>query len=284
MHAYAHPRLAHPQITKGPGGIIMLLYYAHKHTHADLFQRIENLETKFHGLYQKLVSEVIKKRLPVDDFHQALAMLPIAFRKEYESSIQQILSAAKESDGQGVVTSNAFLPFCPLFVFIDYDLLDYMIVKFGSVELKNKMALYIEDIKLFMKETKVGDLIDHWPGCEVSDLNYAKLKAKFTDDPMTYTLERLNKFRRRFCSQVRLSQFICCLISLESAESFFATWIIPAVIIPELSEMIKQLDKIFFKEEHIISLFVDQKQLYPSVTRISQYEVRIMQKSIILCR
>ena len=155
-----------------------------------------------------------------------------------------------------------------------------MIVKFGSEELISEMALYIEDVKLFMKETKVGDLIDHWPGCEVSDLNYAKLKAKFRDNPMTYTLERLNRFRRRFCSRVRLSEFIFCLISLESAESFYATWIIPVVIIPELSEAIKQLNKMFFEEEHIISLFVDQKQLYPSVISKSQYEVRIMKKSI----
>ena len=211
-------------------------------------------------------------------------MLPIAFKKEYESSIQQILPAAKENDGQSIVTSSTFLLFNPLFIFIDYDLLNHMIVKFGSAELKSKMALYIEDVKFFMKETTVGDLIDHWPGCEVPDLNYAKLKAKFKDDPMTYTLERLNKFRRRFCGQVRLSEFIFCLISLESTESFFATWIIPAAIIPELSEAIKQLDKLFFKEEHIISLFVDQKQLYPSVISKSQYEVRTMQKSIILCR
>ena len=144
-------------------------------------------------------------------------MLPIAFRKEYESSIP---TAVKESDGQGVVTSSTFLPFSPLFIFIDYDLLNHVIVKFGSVELKSKMALYIEDVKIFMRGTTVGDLIDHWPGCEVPDLTYAKLKAKFRDDPMTYTLERLNKFRRRFCGQVRLSEFIFCLISVESTEPF----------------------------------------------------------------
>ena len=202
-------------------------------------------------------------------------MLPIAFRKEYESSIHQILSAAKESNGQNVVTSSVFLPFSPLFVFIDYDLLNYMIMMFGSAELKSEMALYIEEIKIFMRETTVNDLIDHWGGCEVSDLNYAKLKAKFRDDPMTYTLERLNKFRRKFCSQVRLSEFIFCLISVESTESFFTTWIIPAAIIPELSETIKQLNKNFYKEEHIISMFMNQKQLYPSTASSSKDEVRI---------
>ena len=204
-------------------------------------------------------------------------MLPTAFRKEYERSIPQILAAAKESDGQSVVTSSVFLPFSPLFVFIDYDLLNHMIMMFGSAELKSEMASYIEEIKIFMRETTVGDLIDHWPGCEVvSDLNYGKLKAKLKGDPKMYTLERLNKFRRRFCGQVRLSEFIFCLISLESTESFFATWIIPAAIIPELSEAIQQLDKSFYEEEHIISIFVDQKQLYPSTVSSSQYEVRTM--------
>ena len=216
-------------------------------------------------------------RLPVSEFYRALAILPIAFRKEYESLIQQTLSTVKDRDdcNISVVTDSVFLLFSPLFVFIDYDLLNYMISKFGSEELKCEMALYIQGVKLFMKETTVGDLIDHWPGYEVSDLNYAKVKAKFKDDPMTYSLERLNKFRRKFCSQVRLSEFIFCLISLESTESFFTTWIIPNAVIPELTEAIQQLDERFYQEEHIISVFVDEKQLYTSTANTSQDEVRM---------
>ena len=211
-----------------------------------------------------LISEVTIKQLPVDEFYQALTMLPLAFKREYERSIQQMLPAAKEIDGQRVVTSSVFLPFSPLFVFIDYDLLNHMIVKFGSAELKSEMALYIEEVKIFTKETTVGDLIDRWPGCELeSNLNYAQLNAKFRDDPMTYTLQRLNRFRRRFCIQVRLSKLIFCLISVESTTSFFATWIIPAAIIPELSEAIQRLHESVFEEEHIISIFVNQKQIYP---------------------
>ena len=153
-----------------------------------------------------------ERGIPVSEFFRTLTMLPIAFRNEYESTIQQKLPAIKDS-GDGAVTSGVFLPFSPLFVFIDYDLLNH---KFGSTELKEDMESYIEDMQVFMRETTVGDLIDHWPGYEVSDLNYTKLKAKFNGDPKTYTLERLNKFRRKFCSQVRLSVFILGLISLES--------------------------------------------------------------------
>ena len=242
-------------------------------THTDLDQRINRLDTKFRGLYRKLVSEVTKKRLPVSEFYQALTILPFAFRMEYESSIQQTLSTVKDRDD--FVSSNVFNPFFPLFFFIDYDLLNYMISEFGSAELKSEMALYIEDVKLFMRKTTVGDLIDHWPGCdEDSNFDYAKVKAKFKDDPMKYTLERLNKVRRRFCGHVRLSKFIFRLISVESTESFFATWIIPNAVIPELTEAIQQVDESFYEEEHIISVFINEKQLYPSTPNSSQDEVR----------
>ena len=207
----------------------------------------------------------------MDEFYNAQTMLPTAFRMAYERSIQQLLPDIEESDGPSVIISSVFLLISPLFVFIDYDLLNHMIMKFGSAELKHEMALYIREVKIFMRETTVGDLIDHWPGggCEVSDLKYGKLKAEFRDDPMTYTLERLNKFRRRFCSQVGISEFIFCIISVESTPSFFITWIIPAAIIPELSEAIQQLHESFFEKEHIISMLMDQKQLHPSTASSS---------------
>ena len=204
-----------------------------------------------------------KKGIPVSEFFIALAMLPIAFRNEYETTIQQTLPAVKDS-GDSVVTAGILLQFSPLFVFTDYNLLNHMISKFGSPELKGDMALYIKEMQVFMRKMTVGDLINHWPGYEVSDLKYSKLRAKFKGDPMTYTLEGLNEFRRRFCSRVRLSEFIFCLVSLESAESFFATWIIPIAIIPELTEAIQKFDENFYQKEHITLVFVDEKQLYPS--------------------
>ena len=71
-----------------------------------------------------------------------------------------IIATSGPIDDGILAVSSAFLPFSPLFVFIDYDLLDH--------------TLYIEGIKVFMKETTVGDLIDHWGGCEVSDLSNTK--------------------------------------------------------------------------------------------------------------
>ena len=245
-----------------------MLISINSHTAFPVVKWSENLEADFHVLHQRLISEMTKERVPVKEFYQALTMLPIAFRKEYESPIQHtcILLAVKDIDDDSAVTHGIFLPFNPLFVFIDYNLLNHMISRFGSPELKSDMMVYIEEMQVFMKETTVGDLIDHWPGYEVSDLNYTKLRAKFEDDPKMYTLERLNTFRRRFCSQIRLSEFIFGLISLESAKSFFATWIIPTAVVPELTEAIQQLDEGFFRREHVVVMSVNEKQLYSSDT------------------
>ena len=191
-------------------------------------------------------------------------MLPFAFRKEYESTIERkILATAEDSIDTRLVSAKHFRQLNPLFIFIDYSLLNHIVSDFGSTTLKEDMSKYVDDIKVFMKETTVGDLMEHWPGHEIPQLNrmYSKMIAKFKGDPQTYTLERVDKFRRRFCSYVRLSEFVCGLVSFEPSESFFAVWIIPTAIAPQLTEAISKIDEAFFQEEHILAVAV---QLYQS--------------------
>ena len=248
-------------------------------TDLHVVRQIERLETKFDELHQRLVSEVTGKGVTVDEFFRTLTMLPVAFRNEYKSTIQQKLPAIKDS-GDSVVTGGVFLPLSLLFVFIDCDLLNHMISRFGSPELKSDMVLYIKEMQEFIRVTMVGDLIDHWPDYKVSDLNYSKLKAKFKGDPKMYTLEKLNRFRRKFCSRIRLSEFIFGLISLESAESFFATWIIPTAVTPEWIEAIQQLDEGFFLREHVVLMSVNEKQVYPcdAQAEVRKYRTKLMYK------
>jgi hypothetical protein len=228
--------------------------------------RIETLEKRFRELCKRTLLKLTEKRvqLQVDEFFNSLTMLPIAFRKEYESTIQRILLAtAEDSINPSVVSARHFRQLGPLLIFIDYGLLKHIISDFGDAVLKEDMSKYVDDIKVFMKETRVGDLMEHWPGHEIPKLNrmYSKLIAKFKGGPQTYTLENVDGFRRRLCSYVRLSKFVCGLISFEPSESFFAVWIIPTAIAPQLTEAISKIDEVFFQKEHILAVAV---QLYQS--------------------
>ena len=228
-------------------------------TDIDIAKRIDTLQKQFRGLHHRFQSELNEQQVSVDDVLTELTLLPIECCKEYESLIQQKLPTLEESTR----ITTLFNRLNPLFTFIDYGLLQHLISNLGSTELKEDMSLYIDEVQEFMRETTVGDIIDHWPGDEESHANYSKLRAKFKDDPKTYTLERLNNFRRKFCSRVRLSEFIFGLISLEPSESFFITWLIPTLVVPELTKSIHLIEHSFYESEHILSISIDQEQLYP---------------------
>ena len=139
------------------------------------------------------------------------------------------------------------------------------------------MNSYVNEIQIFMRETTVGDVMEYWPGDEQPHLNYSELMAKFSDDPKTYTLERLNNFRRKFCSKVRLSEFIFGLILLEAGESFFATWLVPTVVIPELKMMARKIENCFYREEHLLMISLDHEVLYQS--KIQEEKLQKLQRA-----
>ena len=244
---------------------------------SDTAERIEALESQFDSLHRQLMSEIIENEtLSGMELLRALTMLPISLRKEYESLIQQMLPSL---DMKGTVTE-LFLRLSPLFRFIDYELLGYLISKFGSLKLQEDMKLYVSKIQIFMRETTVADLMDYWPGDEQPHLNYSKLKAKFSSDPKSYTLERLNNFRRKFCSKVRLSEFIFSLVLLESGESFFITWLVPTVVTSELKMITRKIEDIFYREECVLMISLDQEVLYLSVEAVKDLEIQILKAEL----
>ena len=232
------------------------------------------LEEKFSDLHQSLLFELTEgEGISVTKFFHALKMLPIAVRKEYQDEIYKMTQKiASESHGPAKVTTDIFLNYCPLFTFIDYELLRHLSSKFGTEKLKEGMAAYIVEVEQFKKDTTVADVMDIWPGNTGIRLNYTKLKAKFEDDPRTYTLEKLDKFRRKFCSQLRLSEFIFWLISMEPGKSFFVIWCIPTAAVPEFVMNLHLIEEEFYTEENLLSLSLT---LHEGPLHVSQYVYKI---------
>ena len=221
---------------------------------------IKTLVEEFDCLHERLVNEVSEGGTPVKQVLRALTRLPFTFRTEYESKIQSMLPELEERR----VIDNLFYRLNPLFTFIDYELLQHLISKFGSQELKREMTSYTEKVQLFKKVTTIGELIDCWPGLEVPPIDYKVLRAKFADDPKSYTLEKLDSFRNRFYGKIRCSEFVTVsiLMLVESANSFIAVWFIPTVAVQELTEAISQIDMTFFQTEQILELSLGERTLY----------------------
>ena len=220
------------------------------------------MDEEFDCLHERLVNELSEGGTSVDKVLRILTKLPFTFRKEYESAIQSMLPELEEKE----VIRKFFYRLNPLFTFIDYELLQHLVTKFGSLGLKQEMTSYTEKVQLFKKVTTISELIDCWPGLKVPQIDHTILRAKFDDDPKSYTLERLDSFRNRFYNELRRSEFVAVsiLMSLEAANSFFAVWFIPTVAIQELLVAFRYMDEKFLQTEQILELSLGEQTLYQS--------------------
>ena len=222
--------------------------------------KLEAFFNEFCELHEELISDLVQRRVSADRLLNSLTMLPDKFRREYESEIQAMLPTLKEEER----IPKLFLQLNPLFHFLDYDLLDHLINKFGSVDLKAKMSKYLTDINKFMEETTIRDVIDMNYLRGVDFENSLTLKVKFDGDPKNYTLKQVDRFRTKFCNKTKLSRAIFGLLYCADAHSFFIIWCFPAVMnLVVINEVTALTRTQFFTEEHVQSVYVDRELLFP---------------------
>ena len=243
---------------------IFIMYLAINLFHAvsplDVPKWIEALIEQFDCLHERLVNELSEGSTSVDQVLQVLTKLPVTFRKGYENIMQKMLPKLEKRR----VISQLFNCLNPLFTFIDFKLLQHLISKLGSQELKQEMIAYTEKVQLFKKITTISEVMECWPGLKVSHVDHKILKAKFSDDPKSYTLEKLDCFRNRFFNELQLSEFVAIsiLVAVEPVNSFIAMWFIPTVIVWELMEAFRLMDRTFFQTEQILELSLGERTLY----------------------
>ena len=224
----------------------------------DIGATIEDFEDQFRNLQKEILRQLIASNVNTLTVINSLTLLPTKLKKEYEKAITESLS----SFIQKRTIQELFFHLNPLFSFIDYGLLEYIIKEYGDDLLKKGMKTYCNDIRLFMKQTTIKELIDCLPGQKETPPNFEVLKAKIGEDASKCTLERVNTLRKRFCAEVKLSEIIFCLIALEDSNSFIVSWLVPSILVPDLMESLRNVEESFFNMENIISLSVGNRLMY----------------------
>ena len=231
-------------------------------TDVSVEERIPLLEDKIENLCDQLRSELEEKGVTTDDVLDKVTFLPIKLRKEYEDRVTKKIEE-KLTCSESIRQLFRFL-INPLTTFLDYQLLEYLISKFGSSHLKQDMADYVVNVNKFKRETTVAELMDHWNGIEDKTLNFEELEVRFGEDPTKCNLERLNKHRKKFCIRYQLSEFVMVLIFLKPG-SYIAVWQIPSVLFVDAIESAIQKDDPFMDKERILSVAIAGKQIYPGI-------------------
>ena len=243
----------------------MLAYNNYYCTLANVGETITKLEKQFSGLQRRLQSEMkTNSEVSPETLVDSLTLLPISLRGDYQKFVFENLKTLEKAESIREIFHHLNVHF----TFIDYRLLEFLVDEYGSRRLKQDMSVYTKKMAVFMDETTVQQLMDHWPGQRDIPPHFEELRAVINGDPKTYTLRQLDDLRKRVCSQTMLLDTILILIGVERRSSFLVCWVVPSIFVPRLKSVISRLRN-FYQREHIFSVSVDTQRLYSIAVRHS---------------
>ena len=225
-------------------------------------KQIKHLDKIFLGLKKTLLKELkADKEVTTEVLLESLSILPTELQLEYGAYLEEKLPFLEDLGTVSKIFSRLSLHF----TFLDYTLLQHLIDEFGSKGLKQDMSAYDGEIQVFLDETTIVELQDHLPGRQELPPHFDKLQMMIDKDPGKCSLRMVNDLRKRFCIETQLSEIVFVLIGIGKANSFILIFMVPSILRSKMVESISRVDESFYQRECIISISLNQQQLYFSV-------------------
>ena len=149
--------------------------------------------------------------------------------------------------------------------FLNFDLLEHIINKFGSAGLKHKMKSYKRDLQSFRKSTRLCDFISCWPvrGQTPPETELREFVAKVGHHWDNCTLEDLEKLKGVITHKFFLPEFVLRLRELKEG-CITIIWLIPVPFVKVLQEAIESTNSEFFLEQNIETITIDGQECHSS--------------------
>ena len=135
--------------------------------------------------------------------------------------------------------------------FLNFDLLEHVINKFGSEILKQKMESYKHELQFFRKATRLCDFMKCWPvlGETPPETELKEFVAKMKHDWDNCTLEDLEKLKGAITRKFFLPEFALLLKQIKEG-CVVITWLMPEPFVKALQETIEGTSSEFFIEHN----------------------------------
>ena len=227
--------------------------------------QVQYLENKFGNLVDKTCQEVNGKiELPI--FLSRVTCLPVSARPQHRSFIQKNLTNIPPP-----VTFESIWSILNLYWdFLNYGLLEHVINKCGSEDLKQQMHAYVDELSMFKQTTRLCDFIESWP-CrddEPPEDRLKKVVVKMKHEWSQCTLHDVESFKRALVHKFFLPEFD---ILLQKAERgcVCVTWLTSPSIATLLQKNLANIETEFFKKHGIDAVTIDGQDVY--LTPVKKY-------------
>ena len=229
-------------------------------------QRVNKLEERFSDLIDCTYKALLEKKVDRDVrcFRSSLLSVKVSQKHIHQEFIHEhLLKVDKETtfDDLWIRLSN----YCN---FLNFDLLEHVISKFGSEDLKHKMECYKCELQSFRKATRLRDFIDCWPvqGERPPETDLREFVATMKHDWENCTLEDLETLKGVITHKFFVPEFAIKLKKIMEG-SIVITWLVPAPLVKALQEAVQSTSSDFFLEHKIETITIDREVCHPSPSR-----------------
>ena len=234
--------------------------------------QIDCFETRFCDLSASLYAELCDKGFKPIDITRYIFSLPLGVNREVSGVVSPNTSDIGRKED--IHQLFEFLNRC-LWNFIDYNLLEYIVSKVASSDLKHSMAQYVKDISEFRQNITVSDLIECWKGRKECPENFCQVQIIVDMHPTECTLEHLNSLRISLCKACLppLSEYALIHYKFEES-SVLLTWLISTELALVLMKRVNSSEEccMFFLNNSITMFSVGEVKLYPNSSGSSQHK------------
>ena len=222
---------------------------------------IKDLEGRFSGLVYRLRTEIEEgKQEGERKLRHHFTCLPSDIKPNHHDIVKEII---KKPGGIGNV-GEVFDLLNLYWNFLDYGLLEHLIMNLDSSQLKDEMSKYVADVAQFRETTTVAQFVKHWPSSShLKSLPpyFSKLMAKLQITPTRCTLAHLERLRREFCHQFLLSSFALVVAEMHPS-SVILVWYLPSSITLSLSTALRSYTGSLLRMYHVTELVLDGECVY----------------------
>ena len=226
-------------------------------------QQVKQLQYRFVHLAYCTYEELVDKGISVHKFHAWLTALDVYRQHEHQEFIKDHLTNIDKETH----LNNLWARLGIYWNFLNFDLLEHVVNKFGSENLKQNMDSYECDLHSFRRVTRVCDFIDCWPvQGEAPETDLREFVAKMKHDWDNCTLEDLDKIKGVITCKFFIPKFALWLRDIKEG-CIAVTWLIPVPFVKALQEAIETTSCEFFMKQKIEYIIIDGQECYPSSVR-----------------
>ena len=148
----------------------------------------------------------------------------------------------------------------------DFEILNFIVQKYGSDNLKEKMQTYVDGITISAKQITVQKMMDLMPDHPECPKNFVPIECRIMEEPSHYTLDRVLSLQEKFVSDMKFNKLTLLSFKFRNPRisgSFSVSWLVPTHQASHLMSL-NQVESDMFLREKIASLSIGSKLLYYS--------------------